>query len=1400
MQGFYGAIALHVHHPELEQMPFHPPPVPLAHLHLSTMNPPTSDTAGHILVVDDILPNARILCQLLEQEGYQATMALSPEQALHNLAHMSCDLVLLDIRMPQMDGYELCRRLKAHPATADIPVIFVSALEEPLDKVRAFEVGGADYLTKPLNIQEVVVRIQHQLHIRHLQQQLLQKNQRLQQEIRDRTQAEAQNQVLLSMMQEVSSAPDLNAALDVVLRYLCNVLDFGYGCAWMPTGPNTLACSFMWYAQPKLCASHVVELEESQQHLQAITLQPHQGLEGQVWQSGEPMWGTLGSPEDWGSQPLRWLADLGYGRKLVIPIVSPQAELPQVDSCQTPPVLAVLVFYTHPHADEPKQMQLSMAIASQLRAILEQKRIQDALSQSEERWQLALDGNNDGIWDWDIPSNHIVCSDRFADILGYGPSELVLNYDRWLQRIHPNDAEMVQVAAQAHLRRQRSTFMAEYRMQCSNGAYKWVLVRGKAQWNSIGQPLRMVGSLRDISDLKLTEEALSQQLNQALLIRQVTDEIRWQIDSKKIFETTVAQVARTFGVNRCIIHTCSQSPPSAISTVAVYAESGYQLPMTFQIPLHNNSYAIAVLAHDQVIPVPDVATDPRLAALQPLWNQVQVQSILAVRTSYQGQPTGMLELHQCDHQRDWTEEDSHLLQAIAAQVGIALQHAKLLEQEQQQRQLLDRQNRDLQHEIRDRHQAQEALKELAERQRAAQHVIERMRQTLDLEQIFRSTTQELRQLLQCDRVAIYRFNADWSGEFIAESAGAGWKPLVIDQWHEGGLNDEVLQEDSCVVKDWSKRGSDTQDTYLHETQGGSYARGTQFLCVRDIYQAGFSPCYISLLERYQARAYLTVPIFQGDRLWGLLAHYQNDRPRYWKDSDVQLATHVGTQLGVAVQQAELLQRTQLQAIELANARDAAQSANRAKSEFLANMSHELRTPLNAILGFSQVMNHDLSLGSDNREYLNIINRSGQHLLTLINDVLEMSKIEAGQIDLNEQSFDLYNLLDGLEDMLRLKAHEKDLTLAFHRSPGVPRYVTADEGKLQQVLINLLGNAIKFTRQGGVVLRVHTLPRSTDLVPSSDPQERYQLLWFEVSDTGVGIGRSDMERLFLPFEQAAAGHAQREGTGLGLSISQKFVQLMGGAISVSSELDQGSTFKFYIQVRLASIADLPERSLPQRVIGLMPDQPECRILVVDDHEDSRNVLVKLLTFIGFIVQEAENGEEAIALWQQWHPHAILMDMRMPVMSGYEATQRIKAEEQGRQTPIIAVTSSVFEDDRADILNAGCDDFLYKPVQEQRLLDLLSYHLGLDYSYEDQTDVTTSQMVLTPDALATMPPDWLAQLHRAASGCSDRLVLQLIQQLPDNQQPLALALTKLTHDFRFEDIVALTSSSSHTLPTP
>jgi PAS domain S-box-containing protein len=498
--------------------------------------------------------------------------------------------------------------------------------------------------------------------------------------------------------------------------------------------------------------------------------------------------------------------------------------------------------------------------------------------------------------------------------------------------------------------------------------------------------------------------------------------------------------------------------------------------------------------------------------------------------------------------------------------------------------------------------------------------------------------------------------------------------------------------------------------------------------------------------------------------------------------------------------------------ELQKAKESADAANRAKSEFLATMSHELRTPLNAILGFTQVMDRDTTLSPDNQEYLRIISRSGEHLLELINNILEMSKIEAGQIALNEHSFDLFRLLANLEEMLQLKAKSKGLQLIFDTAANVPQYIRADESKLRQVLINLLSNAIKFTQEGGVTLRVGLeqdpeLPEarfqspSAGVVKNSTPRHCLQ---FEVEDTGSGIAAEELDTLFAPFGQTESGRQSQEGTGLGLPIGRKFVQLMGGDISVDSTLGRGSIFRFEIRLHPTEQVQTVVNSAYRGVIGLEENQPTYRILVADDRPESRLLLVKLMDSLGFEVQEAKNGQEAVVMWESWQPHLIWMDMQMPEMDGYRATQQIKARmrlkssESSAKTAVIALTASAFKRDRAVVLSVGCDDFVSKPFREELLLEKMAEHLGVRYRFADTTDSSEngesdSGKVTSTDQLgeylSQMPSEWIAQAYQATLKGSDRMMLQLIEQIPSALAPLARVLKEWTTNFRFDRAIGL-----------
>ncbi|MEG4342272.1 response regulator [Microcoleus sp. A003_D6] len=517
---------------------------------------------------------------------------------------------------------------------------------------------------------------------------------------------------------------------------------------------------------------------------------------------------------------------------------------------------------------------------------------------------------------------------------------------------------------------------------------------------------------------------------------------------------------------------------------------------------------------------------------------------------------------------------------------------------------------------------------------------------------------------------------------------------------------------------------------------------------------------------------------------------------------------------------------------LEQAAERAAIANRAKSQFLAKMSHELRTPLNAILGFTQLMNRSPNIPSEFQEHLGIINRSGEHLLALINDVLEMSRIEAGQLVLNSSCFDLHRLLFYINDMFVLKASEKGLNLISEWDATVPRYVCGDEAKVRQILINLLGNAIKFTTTGKIALRGRAF--SSDGMPSgtlSEGEENihptsltlpisvpYNLsdikktitLHFEVEDTGSGIAPSDLESIFEAFMQTDCGrHAK--GTGLGLSISRQFARLTGGDITVRSNLNQGSTFTCEVILDLPESLDLEEAEA-DLVIGLELGQPMYRILVAEDVPENRQLLVTLLDSVGFEVCAVENGTQAIARWQVWHPDLILMDIQMPVMDGCEAARQIRSQEslvisqspsadnsehkindKGKITSIIALTALAFEDDRSASLQAGCDDYITKPFSEATLFDKIAFHLGVRYCYAKKVLGESSVLLpktLTTEDLKTMPIAWIAEVHEAALDLGDRKLYQLIAQIPKEKQDIIEAMISLVDNFQLEAIATLT----------
>ena len=612
-------------------------------------------------------------------------------------------------------------------------------------------------------------------------------------------------------------------------------------------------------------------------------------------------------------------------------------------------------------------------------------------------------------------------------------------------------------------------------------------------------------------------------------------------------------------------------------------------------------------------------------------------------------------------------------------------------------------------------QAEFALRQQYERLILLREITQRIRQSLDLSTIFENSTQEIRQSIHADRVGIFKFYPDSNfndGAFVSESVVEGFDSAIAIKIH-----------DRCFGEQYA--------AFYHQGR---------IQTVDDINDAGLTECHRDILERFQVKANLVVPLLEGEHLWGLLCIHQCSKPRHWQDAEIEFVRQLANQLAIAIQQVSLFEQLQKELNErkqveaqltdsnqkLAIANEELIRATRLKDEFLANMSHELRTPLNAILGMTEGLQDRVfgSITEPQIKALQTIERSGSHLLELINDILDLAKIESGQVELDCTTVSINRLCQSSLVFIKQLALKKHIQLEIKLPLNLPDLLI-DERRIRQVLINLLNNALKFTPEGGLItlevsrqrrvgkrgsggvqeVKSNSVSEFPSLRVSESPKDYLRIA---VIDTGIGIAPENINKLFQPFIQIdSALNRQYAGTGLGLALVKRIVELHGGEVGLTSEVGVGSCFTIDLpsDASAPSSIDMESENVPVIAASQPIQQASPLILLAEDNEANITTFSGYLGAKGYRILLAKTGQEAIALAKSEKPDLILMDIQMPGMDGLEAMQQIRLDPNLVNIPMIALTALAMTGDRDRCLAAGANDYLSKPVKLKQLTAII-----------------------------------------------------------------------------------------------
>ncbi|WP_162145224.1 PAS domain S-box protein [Chthoniobacter flavus] len=894
-------------------------------------------------------------------------------------------------------------------------------------------------------------------------------------------------------------------------------------------------------------------------------------------------------------------------------------------------------------------LTLLMANRRLSREVAQRKQTEAVLRETEERWNFALEGSRDGVWDWNVKTNEVFFSQRWKTMLGFTDEELANRLDEWTSRVHPDDLDRTLDAVQQHLRGETPDYKVEHRVRAKDGSYRWILARGQVVTrDEKGAPTRMVGTHTDITQRRQSEQTIRSAKEFA----------------EELIQTTNAMVV---GLDKAGNFTIFNRAAEEIT--------GY----TFEELKGRNCWETLV-PRDR-FPEVVAAIGPESPGLRPRYeNPILTKSGEERFIVWQN---GVI--------REGGEEVG------TVSFGIDITDRRRAEQELR----------------RNEEQLEETVR----------------RRTSELEQAER----RLREVTNRIPGAVYQFVRRTDGSFAFEFCSEGMGDML-------GVSSADAVRDVETV--WAVIHPDDLTALVVQANESA-----------------------ERMTRYEQDLRIQQP--DGRRWWIRAESEPQRRPD-----------------GSTLWNGSIMDITERKSLEeqLAVAKSAAEAANQAKSAFLANMSHEIRTPMNAILGFSQLLLRDTALTAVQRQNLDTINRSGEHLLTLINDVLEMSKIEAGRVTVHSSNFDLHALLDDLDRMFRLRTDARRLHFSIERATDLPQYVKADEGKLRQIFTNLIGNAAKFTEQGGIAVRVKATPIGGQSLR----------LHAEVEDTGPGIADEDMPRLFREFEQTESGLRTGGGTGLGLAISRRFARLMGGDIGVESIRGRGTTFSVEVQVEEGEAAAVRARADQRRVLHLDAASDGMRVLIADDKAENRLFLEQLLQPLGFRTRSVADGAQAVKVFAAWRPRLVLIDLRMPVLSGDEAIRQMRALSDGKEVAIITITASAFEENRREVIDAGSDDFLGKPFREAELFEKIGRLTGAGFVHAEDAEATApngSIRLSREQVENALPAELRSRLRAAAVRADFDQMLALLGEAGPAASDVAAELRGWVERFDYQSLLSV-----------